>query len=103
MTGLPAFGQADGSVRGTLKDTAAHVPVADATVTVFDVRDSSGVVAEWLSRKTRNLILSRASVRIWPTSLFLPLDAVHNHRNYVSYFLTGTVLVVSRFLVPSRL
>lgn len=41
MTGLPTFGQADGSVRGTLKDTVAHAPVADATVTVFDVRDSS--------------------------------------------------------------
>lgn len=30
----------------------------------------SGVVAEWLSRKTRNLVPSGASVRIWPTSFF---------------------------------
>ena len=32
------------------------------------VRDTIGVVAEWLSRKTRNLVPSGASVRIWPTS-----------------------------------
>ncbi|KAF1851052.1 uncharacterized protein K460DRAFT_361799 [Cucurbitaria berberidis CBS 394.84] len=30
---------------------------------------TSGVVAEWLSRKTRNLVPSGASVRIWPTSM----------------------------------
>lgn len=34
-------------------------------------RQPIGVVAEWLSRKTRNLVPSGASVRIWPTSFFL--------------------------------
>jgi hypothetical protein len=32
-----------------------------------------GVVAEWLSRMTRNHIPSGASVRIWPTSSFFPV------------------------------
>jgi len=33
--------QRDGSIHGRLKDTAAHTPVPDATVTVLDARDSS--------------------------------------------------------------
>jgi len=41
ITGLQALAQADGSVRGKLKDTMAHAPVPDATVTVLNTRDSS--------------------------------------------------------------
>jgi len=41
ITGLQALAQADGSVRGKLQDTVAHVPVPDATVTVLSSRDSS--------------------------------------------------------------
>jgi len=33
--------QRDGSIRGHLKDTASHMPVPDATVTVLDLKDSS--------------------------------------------------------------
>lgn len=74
MTALPAFGQADGSVRGTLKDTAAHVPVGDATVTVLDVRDSSlagfgrstasgAFVVSRLRRGTYRLLISHVGYR----------------------------------------
>ena len=41
LASLQALAQADGSVRGRLKDTAAHIPVSDATLTILNARDSS--------------------------------------------------------------
>jgi hypothetical protein len=41
LTGLKGLGQTSGTVRGRLKDTATHSPVADATITVLNARDSS--------------------------------------------------------------
>jgi hypothetical protein len=40
-TGLSAFAQYDGSIRGHLQDTVSSVPVPDATITVLDAKDSS--------------------------------------------------------------
>jgi hypothetical protein len=39
------------------------------------VEKNQGIVAEWLSRKTRNLVPSGASVRIWPMSLFFVVES----------------------------
>ncbi|HVU53969.1 MAG TPA: TonB-dependent receptor [Puia sp.] len=41
LAGLQGLAQADGSVRGRLQDTTAHSPVADATITILNARDSS--------------------------------------------------------------
>lgn len=41
ISGLQALAQSGGNVHGKLKDTAAHAPVSDATVTVLYTRDSS--------------------------------------------------------------
>ena len=50
--------QADGSVRGRLKDTAAHIPVPDATLTILNIRDSS-LVSFARSNASGVFVLSR--------------------------------------------
>lgn len=50
--------QADGSVRGRLKDTAAHISVSDATLTILNARDSS-LVSFARSNVSGAFVLSR--------------------------------------------
>ena len=59
----------------------------------------SGVVAEWLSRKTRNLVPSGASVRIWPTSgekffFFCVWGVLFAVLQLLSWFPTQDLLIV---------
>jgi hypothetical protein len=74
MIGLQALAQADGSVRGELKDTAAHLSVPDATVTILNIRDSSLVsfsrskawghfLVPRLSKGAYRLLISHVSYR----------------------------------------
>ena len=59
-----------------------------------------GVVAEWLSRKTRNLVPSGASVRIWPTSSFLlktgPSQDGHSNFLFVPMVVSFVMIVERR-------
>lgn len=60
LAGLRGLAQADGSVRGRLKDTAAHIPVPDATLTILNIRDSS-LVNFARSNASGAFVLSRLS------------------------------------------
>jgi len=60
LAGLRGLAQADGSVRGRLKDTAAHISVSDATLTILNIRDSS-LVSFARSNASGSFVLSRLS------------------------------------------
>jgi hypothetical protein len=54
-----------------MKKNARYIYSPVSTFTINLLRALfNGIVAEWLSRKTRNLVPSGASVRIWPMSIF---------------------------------
>src|SRR5690242_6265853 len=74
LAALQGLAQADGSVRGRLKDTAAHIPVPDATLTILNIQDSSLVnftrsnasgafVMSRLNKGTYRLLVSHVGYR----------------------------------------
>jgi hypothetical protein len=64
LMGSMGLAQTDGTVRGRLKDTAAHIPVPDATVTVLNASDSS-LVNFARSNASGSFVLSRLGKGIY--------------------------------------
>ena len=74
LLAVNGFSQRDGSVRAKLKDTTGGMPVADATVTVLDGRDSSlvsfarsnvsgSVIVKGLSKGSYRLLVTHVGYR----------------------------------------
>lgn len=71
LPAFQAFSQHDGSIRGRLQDTAAHVPVADVTITILYAKDSS-LAGFSRSRESGNFLvkgLSAGSYRLLITHI----------------------------------
>ena len=65
------YAVASRSIRAGYRFDGIYTILTTSSSSKQQKQQKRGVVAEWLSRKTRNLVPSGASVRIWPTSIFL--------------------------------